>query len=749
MGALKSAEQPRPMASMLRPCVRMLTLLIGIGVACAQPACDDTQDGDVAADAECGVDRVRDEADLANPSSKPVCPGQTIIAGLLPGRDLVVSFRLPARRAVSYCFEDDDRERHTLAVFGENALDSPPFFTVQAGTPCREETLPQGNYTLKVSHALAKGVVDLDPDVIVSSFDGARGGGIPRWTIAVNAARAEQFDELEAPTLSEGPEGRTAGLVGDFRRVSIGRLRCNAPRCTLGLLGSPSSFEGSTISNIQTPPKTKLFVGQYRYAPGTTTSRGFEPALGFARAFIRFDAPGSVLELANVSGATIAGVVGSVRASVIRMPRDTSPFEVKPLPDTRNWLFDTSFYLSAQLESEISGAQLSPLSYSTALASSSGVLVRGNLVHVNSSSWDPLERRGVLARADAPVQTFSNKDNDFLFNGRPDGYQDISFANARMTDFDFGCTAVASAFHPRAFEGAQLENSSMAGCKFAPSAELSYLHGVRARAAKLDGVRINAVASFDATTVRDLDVSEASLKQAQLIDSTSVDPARPGFVRLNMRRADATGAILQGSFERLNADDATLTSVQFKGSFEGASLARAVLDRATLGVGEFSAFSRADFGSITMRSARMGALFRGARFDNAFLEDVDFGRSRFDGASFAGAWLCGANLLNATMTGVDLSGAVVPSNDALYRRNGRDVICGGVAGFERLRVAAIAKCPDGGPGPCSTDARWVPLDVVAECPPLATRGGRKARGVACATRCACQSFSCSVEGTCN
>jgi uncharacterized protein YjbI with pentapeptide repeats len=667
-----------------------------------------------------GCNTGRTVIDANEPNGKAICMQQTVSASIGPRRSVRLPFQITVEEDVSYCFDDDNGERHRAFL----AKDGEVLVAWEADRECKVARLAPGKYDLTVEHETDSDE-DLTPDAIYTQFydrNGKRvgasepaspstpGGDVPpglaeplpggegdmgalalprssraqslralalpapqantsTFLIQTNVCRDCFFTNVDWPLLYIDREGKPhRGYTGDYTGSKFNATRCKTDGvCELGSPGTDYDFSKTyiTIPDIVAP---KLVIGSDLGVPGNKVRR-------FAGAsFIAVRAPESELVLTNVEDAEFTNSQVA-RITVPRLDNDRNRLKVN---------IGSLIVTKPKEQLPIRNAELNPRTL--AQLQSIPISALDNLVRVSN----PNDFRNVRGL------TFKGNEVTWpLADGKLD-LRNYNFASATFGDVAFPC-GNGSMFDGAAFENAQLMQVTMRNCD---------LRGARIFATKFVEVDAsNADLSGDRIYLQD---SIVTLNGANLTGATFVSDGVSTFRELRMQGAQASRARFDGvSANKVLADSAVLTGASFVGvDFAESSFTQSILDFATF---RRAKLLGADFSDATgqgtsfFSSPLAGASLQNARFTGADFKDVNLRGSRLSGAS-----ICGGSIAGASLQSANLDTALIPSTIKYYRLGDANVKCEAVRGRDLATTDGATKCPDGALGACESEARWAP-----------------------------------------
>jgi uncharacterized protein YjbI with pentapeptide repeats len=587
-----------------------------------------------------------------------------------------VPYQISRQGPVEICFGDDDQETHLAELLDS---DGAVVVSTRAGSECQTAPLFATVYTLRVTHAMP-GVVDNAPDVVHTRFTAAKSpGGTSTLNVTSNSCQNCDFTGQEMPLLSApyprfGPSAYTYGALygfsGDyegsnFTAVHLPRNRPTRPACGFGL-----------FYQTGTPPKQSF--RNAKFGDPQRFSRVGDGFFDCEEGTILF---GDGLPI-DMQGAVFTAVLA--RTVLGDWLTDTLAVSKTNLTRTSVQRFGKTLRLE---DSQLDQYFFEQLVRSTGTRDPNPTLVTflgGNRVAITRpfafGTFLPLPRAVTDV---APVLISfpqSNLQKSDLAAASLQGLKLINlnltnsnFRGATLYDVDFTDSVLSAAdFTDTKFSEAVFNRTTLSDALFTRVSSDRLV----ARGAGLRG------AHFDTAAFKSLDFSGANFtggKAAALQSQTS------SFASCVLDDADFSGATLPS---------ADFTKAQANGM--------TVFTSAMLSGADFSFFRSvgAQFSSATLT----GATLVSARLYSANLEGA-----RLAGANLSGALLCGASLAGADFTSANLAGAVIPLKDTTIRVGGADVACAATSGRNSVVTNDATTCPDGGQGPCTTAAQWLPL----------------------------------------
>jgi uncharacterized protein YjbI with pentapeptide repeats len=732
-----------------------------------------------ASDAACGDEPSWGEE---NASTRPACPGQTVVASLRQDHVVRIPLQVPTKLPVTYCFRDDNGEAHRAEIWPSRTeneeAEQAPVVQLRAGEACLSRELDPGRYELRIFHSQpldsASNDVertDTTPDIIHTQLivsgaepspesriaQQARGLSLRTlagststpevvYDISVNDCPKCNITNVALPFLYKDSLGRThAGYSGNYRDAVLTSLFCRADICELGssVAADNIDFRGARIEFFGGDGSRLVSVGST--IPGKTGT----PNDRFQGAQISFRASRQnsvALLLNNLSGARFSDTIRSISTGV---NAGNVRGDFKSLTVVAP---ESSFFRNVETD-ELTVQHLR----------AQKVIVEDNVVRVTQQA--PLA--GLVVNGTGNRYVFGSGDplNRYVDARR------IDFSGATLRNLRFGCGADAgSSFVGSLWTEAKLENVDLSECDLEgismPRVEMRDVTARRANlrngtlwlsgsSASIDLSRSNlerlqVVEAFGSLfaqsteVIKDLSIASSlargarfgMLRQKLVIESkVAVDlgafPGKPiklsGFVATN---ADLTDA----SFESADLSAANFRGAALDGTlFAGANLSGAKLSSAR-GIAT-------DFSSTNLRNAQMDA--------SVWNQGV-FNASDMSGATFQSGLVCGGALADAKLIGTNLSGTLVATQSNIFLRNGLNVVCSETFGWDTTQTDSTSRCPDGGNGRCSGQKRWLPIgNPPVCCDPFDDDDcpSRSSVGQACQNACECASLKC-VGGRC-
>lgn len=629
-----------------------------------------------------------------------LCENQTLVAAIHPGDDLKFTVRILTPGDVDLCFDDDDAEPHEASLRGT---------TVAAQTPCQTVSLPAGDHTLGLRHALREvSGKDDRSDVLHTKWTPPTSTSRGRLQLTSNACPRCLLDK-PWPEL-DGPQ--FYGYAGDYTDAII-TGRCDHPLpqfCVLGGSMGRSSFDRARIVLHPDDGNTRYLIGGADDAT-VSTFRGATVTAGSEALFAFADATGAKVagdgpRLSFGFGTNLAGVDiteyrgGKIVAEQCRM--------------------DVAMYSRIVARgADGSACTKSTVTVPKGQSLAGMILAEGATAGSNLFVW-PHDESGILSMPDT------------------------SFEKATLRNLTIPCPHGGD-LRRASFIGATLDTVSLTGCnltdaRFAGSTltNVTAAKGTSLLRADLTNVKVDG-----------LDVTEASMSGATLTNA----PNSP-WIGLVAHQLTAGSLHAQGLVMALDGKghgpDFSLANLP-AADFSGAQLPRAVFAGATLTTTNFSGALLV--GANFEASNGTGPIFEKADLQKstasaALLTGVRFVSPNFRGASLQGAKLtyarvCGGDFGGAHLEGANLTQTPLPLVSDKFTTAGEGTFdCVEITDLTTVVNDATTVCPDGTPGPC-TGAAWVPSNFVPQC----TAGPRKKSGFSCMTPCECALLTC-LNGTC-
>jgi uncharacterized protein YjbI with pentapeptide repeats len=652
-----------------------------------------------------------------------LCEGQTLVAPIHPGDDLKVSLRILTPGEVDLCFDDDDQERHEVSLMG---------MSVVAQTPCQTVTLPAGDHTLDLRHALRDaGRIDALADVLHTKWTPPTSTSHGRLQVSSNSCPGCTL--VGRWPASQGLPYPEYGYTGNYANAIIdgpcedylGGGRNSA--CQLGSYGTHSSFERAQIVIHPVSDRSVPSIGdraQIIPAPAhnDTNLRG---------ATVTLRGP-AVLNAVDATGATFLG-----------------EGELIYINETDFAAIDLSRYRG--VASTVFYSRMDVVTYATLVARAA----EQNAAH--DPRFGKIEIRKLVVTI-AQGQRLAGLNIDF--SPAPASLEDLSFVwpvdasgllsmagasfdNATLRNLTMPC-AVHGNLRGASFAFATLENVDLTSCDLTDARFYgSTFTNVKARGTKpaMGGVDTSTLlVRADLTNVKvdGLDVGGANMSGATLSSAPNSPWSRVEGRGLYADSLHAAGLRLRSArfvdAELLRADfsGAELQGVLFQSSdLSGTNFSGAALDEASF---------ESAFGS--------GLGFEAAHFasGHGYLNRPRFDASNFRGALMQGmpivrGRICGGDFTGANLEGADLTGTLMPVVSDTFFRPNETFDCVANKNLATVPTDATTKCPDKTPGPCSATS-WVPSEYVPQCP---VNLPRQTSGSSCTTKCDCESLSCKAS----
>lgn len=777
---------------------------IVVGVFAALPGCQDG--GTAKLSSRCGEHQGASLRELHDNVGEMLCDTQNLTAELVSDgasnhphdAEHASTIRVPLiitrKEDRTYCFSDDNDERHGLSL---RRADATEVFALRAGDPCRTANLDEGEYELSVTHFDPTSDDD-SPDVVHTSLTPPAGGAPTSYQVSVNACPG---CEIRAPLpyrdsvpdrLRPDVETRSYGFRGNYTGARFVDLRCDVG-CELtgtfdnatfagrvyGRLDLQGSFNGASFGGLNceanavgltlegtfersTPPRitggyAALFESAKTYS-GPRISWAWSALLGriyhTGKSWVPNGSPvggkGAILVRERTANVLVGGYIG-------------------PFINVREWV-DEGIPLLQFTDSEVdfpfyyNYAQLKFPHYAIALDHST---LRGK-VAIGSTGQPQTPNAGVVARRSRLEEA------DFVSGEDDPGTAGVRFGQFVLSESTLERVRIGNGSGGRVelFSSHQLNakdfslfDTTIGRFQMSESAvDGGVLTALRFDSpptfadTMLRNVNLTSIAGKDARFERigfqNVDMSDATLTNATFSGSTDLGLVleRSNLTGVNMTVASpymGTGKILAA---QSSWDGARMTGVVSRGaSFAYARMNNFTCDRCQL-VGavmneasfEGSSFRESFLDGIDLSSANAravdfsGASLRKARLGGALLNAATFVGAEFENASLARAVLCGANLTGAKAQGTNFAAArVTVAAGCVAEAQGLDTIG---------KMNADTTCVGGGAGPC-TDWR-VPVTAFCCDPsrqnncPLVKRAGFK-----CTESCDCVGRSC-LAGVC-
>lgn len=752
----------------------------------------------------------RSYADLAA-GGKELCDTQHLIASLSPttvdaraGKGaLFVPFRITERETRSYCFGDDDDERHKLSIRNEQGTE---VLGLVAGQSCKQATLAAGAYSIRFEHERVGGV-DTDPDVVHTRMIKDESG--TTFRVDVNACPGCNFRNIYFPChdalVGRGPSYTACGFSGNYAKAYFDHVVCqpesdyqtecyldgnfDGATFTFGsylndrwnamtfVLGTPSDAEPENPGSPRVPSS---FVG-------TSFPRSFYAGPNLQGYFPRL----VLRNTARLSGDAFDMTRFAIKNESTNLELDQNFAE--PIQAAASFAGPPAFLLVKGSNADFSGQRIDFARVSLLPELVSGVR------SLRNAKFDGADLLHI-----APIRT---ADETYT-------WESASFAKARISDSVIDATNIS---------GLNLEGATLTQTRFVvPTNSRLLAQNIRAGGATLDGVVFGSKTDTGTTTfgadlsglraegavVRDLFARNSVLARSRFAGATidgltatgsdlsganfdvlkkfsratmsygllrPFDVAAPGSPEPFVLRLADPGAAIDAlvliggvvdtdfsnmSFTRANLSYATIDAKFADGRISGSTFANAVISKQAV-------FTRALIDNSQFNGAHIAAEFDAAMVKSSNLPGVTFVAANttgttFDGGDLSSAHFCGDGKYAATkFLRTGLAGLVMPirgttfPDAAVPLKPGEERCAGGISQVERnaLVTSTANQCPDGSI-PVMTDCRddqWIPMSssVSPTCcmPARGSACNPSVPGQPCVSDCQCASKKC-VAGAC-
>lgn len=668
-----------------------------------------------------------------------LCEHQHLVAALDPlasspsGRKGVVELPLHVVEAITeVCFDDDDGELHELKITDEKGK---VVTQATAGDPCLKQPLVPGDYSVTLTHETPEGH-DGDPDVVHTRLvRAAASPGNPatlRLQVQSNGCPGCNLDGQELPELrvdfasddDYAPDHATriAGLSGDYRGASLRNMRLpsgftgNDTFVIFAAFSQLSNFDGADFSGTDTRYYNggrcrDTYFAKDRRQPGI-----YGWAVSMRGAKLGMKTCGLTLLNADLVGAELKFPSTSERGALILRDGVGAHLDPSVFEQFRSASFVGSNSIGVR---EFEALQDAVDQGRSVRFDEATMYLRFN------ETYRHLPRASTFPMSHFSIQT--SEVGDLLMGS--------SFIGARYTDLDMRWQPLTTTrFDGASLTGGRFDDAQANATRF----DNSVLSGVSFARADLRG------SSFVNVGLQNTNFSGADLSGSTL----SVAAPPPGI--------DLVARIENAIFRAGRIQQSARTKVSFAGTdlsgtdlgesdFTDGNFTYANLTGATFGDRGFGKLTRA-----TLTGTRLHALsapgWSFAEASAALLDvrDANLRGAKFTKATLTGSTFCGTDLTQVDFAGANMSNALVGASTTsdIYRVGGRTIVCPANTGRAQAITSAATLCPNGSPGPCVSDAQWVPVGTVNTCVPSVPPQPQKKSGASCASDCDCVSVAC-------